>query len=216
MGFGDADPRAIVDPLFEPLWAGRRVLVEVAERGARLRDVGALEESRTAELRGAIAAACLADELVLDGYLVAGPLPGSDDAPPPRPAAEVTRSGILRQVFLGSLARSRRPRATESDDQRVVSLPGAGPIAFAAVDVLWLDGEPLLDVPLGERKRLLESAVVDGDLVRRTVAVRAPVEHWQGQWRALGFEAMAVKAANSRYVPGGRSREWTIVPIRRP
>ncbi|HJW20898.1 MAG TPA: hypothetical protein VJ506_00560, partial [Candidatus Limnocylindrales bacterium] len=96
-----------------------------------------------------------------------------------------------------------------------VSLPAAGPIAFAAVDVLWLDGEPLLDVPLGERKRLLESVVVDGDLVRRTVAVRAPVEHWQGQWRALGFEAMAVKAANSRYVPGGRSRDWTIVPIGR-
>lgn len=217
MAFGDADPRRIPDPLFEPRWPGRRVLVELASGGVTFRDVDLGEAPRTADLRTAIATACEADEAILDGYLLPGPLPGADTPPlPPSSTAGITRGSVLRQMLIGSLGRSRAPRVSERAELKVVTLPADGPIVFAAVDLVWLDGQPLVDLPLGERKRLLEATVTDGELVRRTVAVRAPAERWHGQWRALGFEEMAVKAANSRYVPGGLGRDWTIVPIPRP
>lgn len=216
MGFGNADTREIVDPLFEPHWPGRRALVAVEAGSVAIRDVDLGDRPRTADLRDAIAAASAADEVILDGYLLPGPLPGTD-APrlPPSATAAITRSGVLGHIFLGSLGRRRPGRRREPAEGDVVALPPDGPIVFAAVDMVWLDGEPLIDLPLGERKRLLEAIVTDGELVRRTVAVRAPAERWHGQWRALGFEEMAVKAANSRYVPGGVCRDWAIVPIPR-
>lgn len=216
MAFGDADPGRILDPLFEPCWAGPRVLVEVIGGSVSIRDLDIGEQPRSANLRAAIASACLADELVLDGYLVPGTLLGADaPAPSPTSAAAVTRGGVLRYLFLGSMVRSR-PAARDPNGPAVATLPADGPIAFAAVDLLWLDGEPLLDLPLGERKRLLEAVVADGELVRRTASVRAPAERWQAQWRASGFAEMAVKAANGRYVPGSSSRDWAILPIPRP
>ena len=215
MTFGDEDPRRIADPVFEPHWPGRRVLVDVVAGAVTVRDIDLGELPRTTDLHAAIGAACFARELVLDGYLVPGPLPGID-APrlPPSTTDGIKRSEMLRMLLLGSLAERRVPGAAEAQP-RVVDLPIDGPIAFVAVDLLWLDGEPLLDLPLGERKRLLESVVTDGASVRRALGVRPPAERWHSHWRSQGLEEMAVKGANSRYVPGGRSRDWTIVRIPR-
>jgi len=210
MTVGAADPRTIHDPLYEPRWQGRRALVEVVEGAVTIREVELEGQARGDALRSAIAAACAADEVVLDGYL----LPGSVDAdalpPPPPTTEEITRRGLFSHLFVGSLGR-HRDRVPGGEPE--VALPGDGPIQYVAVDLLWLDGQPLVDLPLGERKRLLESVLSDGQLVRRTVAVRAPAERWHGQWRALGFDSMVVKAANSHYLPGSRSAEWAIAPI---
>jgi hypothetical protein len=57
--------------------------------------------------------------------------------------------------------------------------------------------------------------MADHELVRRSVAIRPPVEAWYAQWKALGFHEIAVKEANSRYEPGGVSSEWAITEIPR-
>ncbi len=79
---------------------------------------------------------------------------------------------------------------------------------FVAVDLLELDGQELLDVPLLERRRLLESIVVQSPRVRVTPAVRHPVEGWLSVWSGLGFASYVAKHANSRYAPGQRNAEW--------
>jgi hypothetical protein len=215
MWFGEQHPRDIADPLFEPRWPGRRVLADVVSGEVTIRDVDLGERPRTTDFRDAMRAACVADELILDGYLLPGPLPGLDDPRLPPPTTdEIKRADMVRQLLLGSLAQRRTPGLAHGEP-RGVDLPADGPIAFVAVDLLWLDGAALIDLPLGERKRLLESAVVDGDRVRRELGVRAPADRWHAHWRSFGHQDMAVKGANSRYVPGGRSRDWTTVPIPR-
>jgi ATP-dependent DNA ligase len=87
------------------------------------------------------------------------------------------------------------------------------PLAFVAVDLILIDGATLFDVPLLERKRLLESVMEEGELVRRSVFVRPPIDTWLTSWRALGFRSLAYKDANSRYVPGGVSDAWAIAPM---
>jgi hypothetical protein len=211
MRFG-GDAGRIADPMYEPRWPGQRALVEVAAGHVAIREVDIGAQRRSVDLLAALAAATLADEVLLDGYLVPGPLPGTDAAgPPPSPAAEVTRGGLFRQLFLGSLARRESPASRAAEP--AVDLSPDGPLVYVAVDLLWLDGEPLVDLPLGERKRLLESVLTEGDLVRRTVAVRPPAERWHLHWRSVGFEAMVVKGANSRYVPGGTSRDWAALSL---
>jgi ATP-dependent DNA ligase len=88
-------------------------------------------------------------------------------------------------------------------------------VTFVAIDLLWLDGEPLLEVPLLERRRILESVLGESDLVRRSVFVRPPIDAWIGSWRSLGFTELTFKAANSRYQPGTATTEWVSIPMPR-
>jgi bifunctional non-homologous end joining protein LigD len=83
------------------------------------------------------------------------------------------------------------------------------------VDLLVLDDHPLLDVPLLERKRLLESALAEGERVRRTPYVREPAGSFIISWRSAGFGGLAYKAANSRYRPGARTDGWSLVAMPR-
>jgi hypothetical protein len=214
MSFGRRPASGIANPLFEPIWPGRRTLVEVSAAGVSVRGAALHDHPGAAALSAALAAASLADELLLDGYVVPGPL----DQPPAAAdvtgaSASVTVGAMLRQMFLGSLLRRPQPDAGAPGDADAEPLDPAGQIGFVAVDLLWLDGESLLAVPLGERKRLLEGVLAEGELVRRVVPVRAPVERWHGQWRRFGFRRMAVKGVNSRYLPGGASEDWAIVTI---
>ena len=84
-----------------------------------------------------------------------------------------------------------------------------------AIDLLRLDGDSLLDVPLLERKRLLDSVVTPSDLVRVGAYVRPPLTTWISTWRRLGFVGLSYRAANSRYHPGEEHEDWTLVPMPR-
>ena len=216
MAFGDREPKHIRDPLCEPLWAGRRSLVHVDGGGVTIRDEDGAELEGFEGLRAAIQGSNLALELVLDGYLMPGPLRSNPVAEAALGAESMLTPGQLtRQLFVGGGGGNRRREALERAEARRVVLEPEGPTAFIAIDLLWLDGQPLLDLPLLERRRLLESVLQEVDLVRRSVAVRPPVEAWYAQWKALGIVEFAVKDANSRYVPGGESRDWVAAPIPR-
>ena len=216
MAFGTREPKHIRDPLCEPLWAGRRSIVHVEPDGVTIRDEEASELEGFEALREAIRSSNLAIELVLDGYLMPGPL-RSNPVADVKPGSEsmLTPAQLTRQMFLGGGGSNRRREALERAEARRVVLEPEGPTAFVAIDLLWLDGQPLLDLPLLERRRLLESALAEADLVRRTVAVRPPVEAWYAQWKTLGIVEFAVKDANSRYTPGGESSDWVAAPIPR-
>ncbi len=215
MAFGKAHPSEIADPLYEPHWPGRRALVEISSAHATIRDAALGDRPAVAALRAALVAASRADLLLVDGYLVPAPFPGvAGSVARPLAGMTISSSQMLRQALLGNALRIRHADRAEEADPRWTLAPDAS-IAFAAVDVLWIGGESLVSIPLGERKRLLEDVLADGELVQRTLPVRAPAERWFSRWRALGFHEMAVKAANSRYAPGEVNPDWTIAPIPR-
>ena len=128
----------------------------------------------------------------------------------------------VTQFFLGSkAAESRGSRQRPPAGRRPARSPGRGDgdagaprIAFVAVDLLVLDDEPLLDVPLLERKRLLESVLPEGDRVRRTAFVREPAGTFVTTWRSLGFGDLAYKTANGRYLPATRTTTGRSSPCR--
>src|SRR5258706_15784119 len=113
-----------------------------------------------------------------------------------------TASQISRQMLLGGGGTNKRREQRELAAAREVDLPPDAPTAMVAVDLLWLDGQPLVDVPLLERKRLLDAVLVDHELVRRTVLVRPPVQAWYAQWRGPRLPRNRGKAATHPYHPG--------------
>ena len=71
------------------------------------------------------------------------------------------------------------------------------------------------DVPLLERRRLLESVIAETDLVRNGIFVRPPIDTWVGSWRSMGFPGISFKAANSRYAPGATAQDWVSIAMPR-
>jgi hypothetical protein len=213
--FGHRAVRHLDDPLVEPLWSGIRVLAHVNAASAEFLDAdGELQEwPSTAE---ALAAAVQADGAVLDGYLTteaAADGVGVGAAPD----LDLPSAGqMTRQMLFGGGGRNRRAELIESlEDAAEPVLSAEDEVVFVAVDLLLLDDEALLEVPLLERKRLLDAVLVEGPLVRRGIHVRLPIAVWLGTWRTLGFRKVAYKDANSRYRPGKPNEDWATAAIPR-
>ena len=233
MQFGGRPARKIRDPVVEPLWPGRRVLVHLAAAGVaaaaiEIVDEDGLELAGHPEIRAALQIAALPSEVVLDGYLAELPRRDAAGIFGGQPAVSAPGlSAAARQLVIGGWGTradgASRGRGRAAAGAFATAAPGSdggepsvqAVAAFVAIDLLAIDGDAVLDVPLLERKRLLDSALAVGELVRRSPHVRPPVEAWYGQWRAFGFAAIAVKSANSRYAPGVTSDDWSVASIPR-
>ena len=216
MAYGRRSPYKIEDPLCEPLWGGRRVLVEVLGGRVEMRGTDGADVEGYGALREAIADAAYADELLMDGSLLPAPLRDTEGARVRVGMDSMKSPGDrVKHMFVGESPMAGKREALEAADEARAPEPGDQPAAFVATDLLWIDGESLLDVPLLERKRVLESAIDERELVRRTMVVRPPVEMWFAQWRALGFEEVTFKGANGRYRPGTVAGDWTVIVMPR-
>ncbi len=221
--FGNRRVRDVADPVIEPAWDGVRVLahLDVAAARAAIRDSSGDDLTRDhAPIARALLAALTADSAIVDGYL-------TDQATRASEGRAIVTSEIpslsehASQFFLGRqgselLGGRGRPGRTDlgraADEQERLE---DAPVAFVAVDLVELDGVPLFEIPLLERKRLLESALGEGDLVRRTPYVREPAGTFIITWRSFGFGGLAYKAANSRYLPGSANDDWCMTPMPR-
>jgi ATP-dependent DNA ligase len=203
--------RSIKDPIIEPSWGGVRVIARVGREEDGSVTVTLTDDDgddATAEFQSiahAIGAAALADELILDGYLTIEPTQPSEGAGETIVQGPSTRR-MVGHMFVGNLAR---------EQESVPRLDPGRPIAFVAIDLLLIDGTSLVDVPLIERKRLLDGALAQGELVRITPYVRPPVGSFMATWHSLGFRELVFKSANGRYRPDGQPGEWATAPMRR-
>jgi len=213
MGFGPRRSRDVVQPLVEPLWEGLRVLVHWdRQTGPRIVEAGGVTVTDrfpevAAELREAIGA----ETAVLDGYLTAQATRSGEGAAITVVEAP-TPGEMMGQMVLGK-GGERAMSAGRTDPPVAHDRPDVE--AFVGVDLLELDGTELLDVPLLERRRLLDSIVAESDLVRRGLFVRAPVEPWLISWRSIGFRKISLKAQNGRYRPGTDADDWAVADIPR-
>ncbi|MEK6721767.1 MAG: hypothetical protein AABZ33_14025 [Chloroflexota bacterium] len=220
MEFGSRPARDVRNPIVEPAWNGPRVLVLVTGSTVDIRDERGDRPAVAVDLAQAIAAAVAVtgtETAILDGHLTAAPMRGTVGVGVGLEALDgVHPADMGRQLLLGgSNRRDRRRDRLEADLARRAPIPAEGPLAFVAIDLLWIDDTPLVDVPLLERKRLLESVLAESEPVRTSVHVRPPLEAWYGQWRAFGFHEVAVRDANGRYRPGERADDWATALIPR-
>jgi len=196
----------ISDPIVEPLWSGVRVMVHI-DRASRpedepavrvVEDLGADLATELPALAAAIGSAVLAVDAIVDGVVSRQVgLESTGTAPIPELRTSST------SMFVRNAELDVAPRGASTPDDAAEG--------FIAFDLLRLDGTVLVDVPLLERKRLLESVLVESDLVRRSIHVRPPIDAWIGTWRSMGLRGGILKAANSRYRPGNDSIEWRLV-----
>jgi DNA ligase D-like protein (predicted 3'-phosphoesterase) len=82
------------------------------------------------------------------------------------------------------------------------------PVTYIVFDILEKDGKALVDLPLTERRKILESAVTEGPHITRSVPVAENGEDYYRAAIARGLEGVMAKRKDSRYEPGVRSDTW--------
>lgn len=85
---------------------------------------------------------------------------------------------------------------------------GQGPLVYYAFDLIELDGEQLCELPLEERKARLER-LLDGRV--RSVRLSESFDDGPALLQAIKeqeLEGVMAKRADSRYVPGRRTKDW--------
>lgn len=82
---------------------------------------------------------------------------------------------------------------------------------FAAFDVLEVDGQPFLGVPLLERKRHLEGLLRPSPNVRLTAYRGRDLRSWRETLLEQGFRRVVLKEQNSTYSPGASNDSWMVV-----
>jgi bifunctional non-homologous end joining protein LigD len=82
------------------------------------------------------------------------------------------------------------------------------PIVYYVFDVLEIEGEPVIDLPLVERHKRLEQLL---DRRNKTVRLSEDFDDGQALFEAAKqqrLEGIVAKRLDSRYLPGRRTRDW--------
>jgi ATP-dependent DNA ligase len=194
--------------LVEPLWSGTRVIVHYREaaQADQWGEIEVLDAFGDDAIDLAPVAldflrrSVHATEAVIDGVVSTQATGGGVGTA----VVLQGRTQPLKRMFIGG------PASDVTFDPPKYGRHEGEP-AFVALDLLSIDGQPLFDVPLLERKRLLEGAIEQSELVRVSPVVRPPLRQWFASWRSAGFKGLIIKSSNSRYMPGGATSEWATV-----
>jgi bifunctional non-homologous end joining protein LigD len=174
----------------EMKWDGIRALAYVTGGEARL--LSRTGENITAaypELRG-LAPALAGQQAVLDGEIVALREDGW-------PGFEL----LQQRIHVRSPSAARR-------------LAAATPVTYLVFDLLYLNGQSLLNAPYQQRRARLESLALDGPHWQTPPSfTRAEGEDLLGIARQHGLEGVVAKRLDSRYEPGRRTGSWVKTKI---
>src|SRR5205085_9694526 len=79
------------------------------------------------------------------------------------------------------------------------------PVVYAAFDVLWLDGEALVDRPQEERRRVLDGLAIKGRAWQTAPVLDATPAELLEACRAAGLEGLIAERRDAVHQPGRRS-----------
>jgi bifunctional non-homologous end joining protein LigD len=118
-------------------------------------------------------------------------------------------TAILDGVLVQDFAEDRELEIDPEGNAYVRSL--APRTIFAAFDLLEVDGQWLLEVPLLERKRHLDGVLIPSPNVRVTAYRSRDLRSWRETLQEQGFRRAVLKDWNSTYEPGRTAESWTVI-----
>jgi bifunctional non-homologous end joining protein LigD len=175
--------------IFEVIWSGVRALAFIERSSVRLQDRFGHDITHRFPELGGLAARVRDGGVVLDGAIVC-------------------LDGHGRPDF-----HRLHPRLALDEPVAIQRLAGDSPATFEVFDILYRLGAPLTGWALRRRKETLRTTV------RPSGAIAVPdwVEHdgvaFYEAAREHRLEGIVAKEAESRYVPGERSRSWLAVRV---
>jgi bifunctional non-homologous end joining protein LigD len=88
------------------------------------------------------------------------------------------------------------------------------PISYCVFDILWLDGYSLMELPLVERKQILQALLKGNDVLRYSVSYDDGPALYE-QTLQMNLEGIVAKRKDSSYNTGERGYNWLKTPTRK-
>jgi len=175
--------------IFEVKWDGVRCLVHLSSGKVRLQSRGLKDVTKTYPEFADVPASIKARSAVIDGEIVALDANG-------KPSFK--------------LLQSRMNLVSQSEiDRCATSIPAT----FYAFDLLYLDGQILMEQRLEERKRLLKNILTESSRFKFSDHIEGDGEACFSAAKQMGIEGVIAKKKGSRYEPGERSAEWLKIRV---
>ncbi|HYC28892.1 MAG TPA: DNA ligase D, partial [Chitinophagaceae bacterium] len=125
------------------------------------------------------------------------------------PILEALKSWDINAVVDGEIIVVNDKGFSDFSDLQNWRSEADGQLIYYLFDLLWLDGENLMDKPLHERKELLRSiAPEDDSIIKVSNNFDATGKELFELADKMGLEGIIAKKADSIYIPGTRSKEW--------
>ncbi|MBS1778614.1 MAG: DNA ligase D [Bacteroidetes bacterium] len=83
-----------------------------------------------------------------------------------------------------------------------------GTLLYYIFDILWLDGYDLKELPLTERKAILETIVKPTGIIKLSQAFETSGAEMLEAAKQMGLEGVMAKRKDSTYQVGNRTRDW--------
>ena len=101
-----------------------------------------------------------------------------------------------------------QPRISLQNDSKIALASKVKPCNLAVFDVMELNDESLIALPLIERKYFLESITSKDDGLIPSMYVQGKGKAFFDSVVGMGYEGIMAKKINSKYLPGKRSDLW--------
>ena len=99
-------------------------------------------------------------------------------------------------------------RSLLSNQFKIRLAASSSPACFTAFDILYLDGKPVMDSPLAERKKLLGKTVRENQYLAVSRFIEEKGSAFYRLAEQNNLEGIVAKRKNSKYWPATRTKDW--------
>jgi bifunctional non-homologous end joining protein LigD len=169
---------------FEPKWDGLRAILYFQNGGIELQNRNLRDATPSYPELQKIRDRIKAKTAIMDGEVV-----------------------VLREDGLPDFGRLQA-RFGVDDQKRVGVLAKTTPVTYVAFDLLHINGQDIITLPLFERKKRLRSIAKEGPYLLYGDHIEAEGIRFFKEATSRGFEGVIGKESQSQYVPGLRTDYW--------
>jgi bifunctional non-homologous end joining protein LigD len=90
-----------------------------------------------------------------------------------------------------------------------------GTLVFIAFDILWLNGQNLMDLPLKDRRKILKESIPGKGSIRFSDSFDVTGDEFFSLINKMGLEGIVAKKPDSLYKPGLRTKDWLKIKTQR-
>lgn len=157
-------------------------------------------------------------EIKYDGYRAVAYLDGDDVNIMSRknlsfskkfyPVVEALQELNMQAVFDGEIVALNEEGKSEFQLLQNWQKSGTGELVYYVFDILWLNGYNLMELPLYERKNILQQILPNHAMIRYSDHVEQTGAQFFEAATQQGLEGIIAKAAESPYTPKIRTKQW--------
>lgn len=131
------------------------------------------------------------------------------------PVFEAVKSWKINAIVDGEIVVVKENGISSFSDLQNWRSEADGQLLYYVFDVLWLNGLNLTELPLKERKQILQTLIPESDIIRSGYTVTAKGSEFYDAALEMNLEGIIAKRSDSKYYPGERSKDWLKIKVQK-